>query len=93
MRIIFALLLACVAATAQAQAQTSKFGIASSNGAGAVALPATPVAQLPTCDVSHIGYLRAVVDAAAAPVYNATVAGGGSVRVMVMCNGTNWVNQ
>jgi Mg/Co/Ni transporter MgtE len=92
MRFIVALLLALSAADAAA-AQTSKFGIPSTSGAGGTQLLTSTVAQLPTCDVSHLGILRAVVDAAVTPVYNAIVAGGGTVRVAVMCNGTNWVNQ
>ncbi len=96
MRIFLALAFAALLASSsavQAQAQTSKFGIPSTNGAGGVQLLTSTVAQLPTCDASHVGILRAVVDAAATPVYNATVAAGGQVRVVVMCNGTNWVNQ
>lgn len=76
-----------------AAAQTSKYGVPSTSGAGGVQLLVSTFAQLPTCDVSHIGIMRAVVDAAATPVYNAIAAGGGSVRVAVMCNGVNWVNQ
>ena len=81
------------AAPAAAVAQTSKFGIPSTSGAGAIAPVVSTFAQLPTCDVSHIGFLRVIVDAAATPVYNATTAGGGSVRLLTMCNGVNWVNQ
>lgn len=92
MRILIALGLLLIAETVAA-AQTSKFGIPSTNGAGGVQLLMSTVAQLPTCDASHVGILRGVYDAAAVPVYNATVAGGGAVRVVVMCNGTNWVNQ
>lgn len=90
--IAFAVLLAS-GASAQAQAQTSKFGIPSSSGSGGVQLSVSTVAQLPTCDVSHSGIVRAVSDAAAAPVYGATATGGGTVRVLVMCTGVNWVNQ
>lgn len=74
-------------------AQTSKYGIPSTSGSGGVQLATSTVAGLPTCDVSHLGILRAVTDAAATPVYNAIVAAGGTVKVVVMCNGTNWVNQ
>ncbi len=91
---IFALALAfLLAADFAAAAQTSKFGIPSTSGAGAITPPVSTVAQLPTCDVSHLGYMRVVTDAAAAPVYGAVVAAGGSVKVLVMCNGVNWVNQ
>lgn len=93
MRILLALALTLFAAGANAQAQTSKFGIPSTSGAGGVQLLTSTVAQLPTCDASHVGILRAVTDAAATPLYNAIVASGGTVRVVVMCNGTNWVNQ
>lgn len=91
-----ALALACLLMTAAASAagaQTSKFGISSSSGSGGVQLTTSTVAQLPACDVSHVGILRMVTDAAATPVYNATVASGSTVKVVVMCNGTNWVNQ
>lgn len=93
MRTLLSIFLLCFALETAAAAQTSKFGIPSSSGSGGVQLPASTVSQLPTCDVSHLGIMRAVVDAAATPVYNATVTAGGTVRVAVMCNGTNWVNQ
>ncbi|MGZ2484277.1 hypothetical protein ACVITL_002800 [Rhizobium pisi] len=50
------------------------------------------VATLPTCNAGAEGTFAAVSDAAAAPVYNATAAGGGSVHLPVYCNGTNWTN-
>jgi hypothetical protein len=50
------------------------------------------VASLPACTGGTEGLLYAVNDAAATPVYNAIVAGGGSVHIPVYCNGTNWVN-
>lgn len=93
MRKLLGIFLLCLAFDTAAAAQTSKFGVPSTSGSGGVQLAFTTVAQLPTCDVSHLGIIRAVVDAAATPVYNATVAGGGTVRIVVMCNGTNWVNQ
>lgn len=46
------------------------------------------VATLPT--VGTAGRLAAVTDANA-PAYNATVAGGGAVKIPVYDNGTNWV--
>jgi len=76
-----------------AAAQKSQFGIPSTSGAGGVQTLVSTVAQLPICDVSHIGILRTVVDAAATPVWNVVVAGGGTVVVGVMCNGTQWVKQ
>ena len=77
---------------ASAQAQTSKFGIPSSSGSGAIALPVSKVSELPTCDVSHIGYVRYVTDASS-PTFNATVTGGSTTKTGVVCNGTNWVAQ
>ena len=41
---------------------------------------------------SFEGQMEGVSDAAAAPVYNATATGGGSVHIPVYCNGTNWTN-
>lgn len=92
MKALLALLLCCVSACAAA-AQTSKYGIPSTSGAGGTQLLVSTVAQLPVCDVSHIGIIRVVTDAAATPVWNVVVAGGGTVVVGVMCNGTAWVKQ
>lgn len=50
------------------------------------------VSTLPTCNSGAEGTFAAVNDAATTPVYNATVASGGSVHISVYCNGTNWVN-
>lgn len=50
------------------------------------------VSTLPTCNSSFEGQFEGVSDAAASPVYNATVTGGGSVHIPVYCNGTTWVN-
>lgn len=91
-RTAFALMCVLFAASA-AGAQTSKFGISSSSGSGGVQLAVTTVAQLPACDVSHLGVLRVVTDAAATPVYNAAVGAGGTVVAMVVCTGTTWVKQ
>lgn len=49
-----------------------------------------PVANLGTCDAAHAGY-RANVTDANATTYLSTVAGGGTNKVSVTCNGTNWV--
>ena len=55
----------------------------------AVIGPATTVAGLPTCNGSTQDQIRVVMDANA-PTYNATVVGGGAVRIPVYCNGNNW---
>lgn len=91
MRIFLVLAFAVLMAHSAASAQTSKTGIPSSHipNIGAIQLPFSTVAQLPVCDAQHIGVLRTVTDAAA-PTFNATVAGGGAVRVLVLCNGTVW---
>ncbi|MGI0012109.1 MAG: hypothetical protein ACREBU_01505 [Nitrososphaera sp.] len=47
------------------------------------------VAGLPTCDSSTNSQIR-YVNNALAPAYNTTIAGGGTVKVLVLCNGTNW---
>lgn len=52
----------------------------------------TVVGSLPTCNAAAEGTWMEVTDAAAAPVYNATVAAGGAVHIPVFCNGTNWTN-
>ncbi|MBV8807962.1 MAG: hypothetical protein JO033_04755 [Acidobacteriaceae bacterium] len=53
--------------------------------------PASTVASLPTCNAGAQDQIRIVTDANA-PTYNATVAGGGAVRIPVYCNGSNWVS-
>jgi hypothetical protein len=70
-----------------------------SNGAAPGNIQAIPplwelltVATLPACNAAAKGQQRQVSDAAAAPVYNATAAGGGTLNIMVLCNGTNWTN-
>lgn len=57
-----------------------------------VGLPTFTVGTLPACNTTLKGGLAYVTDAAAAPVYNATVASGGAVIIPVFCNGTNWTN-
>jgi hypothetical protein len=65
----------------------------STSFAGPIKLSVIPtVATLPTCNAGAEGTFNAVSDAAAAPVYNAIVAAGGTVHIPVYCNGTNWVN-
>lgn len=61
-------------------------------GAGTILGNANTVSSLPVCDTTSKGSIKYVTDAAASPVYNATVASGGSVAIPVFCNGTNWVN-
>lgn len=75
-----------------AAAQTSKYGIPSSSGAGGVQILMSTVAQLPNCDVSHIGMLRGVTDASSSS-YGATLAGGGTVTTLAMCTGTVWTQR
>ena len=48
------------------------------------------VATLPTCNVSLQDLVGTVSDANA-PAWNSTLTGGGSVRTLAYCNGTNWV--
>lgn len=50
------------------------------------------VAALPTCNSASEGARYGVTDHAAAPVYAAIVAAGGTVHIGVYCNGTNWIN-
>lgn len=47
------------------------------------------VAGLPTCDSSITGQIRYVSDASA-PTWNAPLSGSGAVRVLALCNGTDW---
>lgn len=49
----------------------------------------TTVAALPTCNSGMNGAAYYVTDANA-PTWNATLAAGGSVRALAVCNGTNW---
>ena len=61
---------------------------------GAKYFQVTPVAvgSLPACNAGRAGSRSGVTDALA-PVALATVAGGGSVKVGVYCDGTNWIVQ
>lgn len=61
-------------------------------GQPAPGLQASTVAALPACSATTRPFPRMVSDAAASPVYNATVTGGGSLYLPVFCNGTNWTN-
>lgn len=55
----------------------------------AVAITPTTVAALPACVAGTDGWIKRVTDANA-PAWNATVAAGGAVKVLVMCDGANW---
>jgi hypothetical protein len=57
---------------------------------GALKLPTTTVASLPTCNAGALGTKYAVTDALT-PVALASVVGGGAVVLSVFCNGTAWV--
>lgn len=62
------------------------------NAGGPLRLKSYIVSALPTCNAAMKGGMAMVTDAAAIPVYNATLASGGSVIIPVFCNGTNWTN-
>jgi len=83
-----------LAETGHAAAQTSKYGIPASgvSAAGAVQLPTSTVAQLPVCDVSHVGVIRMVTDATT-PTYNGSLTGGSTVSVTVVCTASGWKSQ
>jgi hypothetical protein len=57
---------------------------------GALKLPTTTMASLPTCNAGALGTKYAVTDALT-PVALASVVGGGAVVLSVFCNGTAWV--
>lgn len=63
-------------------------------GGGTVILPTYTVGTLPSTAATGMvtGAMAYVTDAAAVPIYNATVAAGGSVVIPVFYNGANWVN-
>jgi len=90
MRYLIAIVLLFFAVEATAAAQTSKFGISSTSGAGGVQILMSTVAQLPNCDVSHIGILRVVNDAATPLVLGQALIGGFSTTHLALCNGTSW---
>ena len=55
-----------------------------------LAVSASAVATLgTTCTAAQKGQVYQVSDATA-PAYNATIAGGGAVTTLVVCNGVNW---
>jgi len=61
-----------------------------SGGAGPQAPLRSVVAALPLCGVRTEGIIYEVTDALL-PAALAIVAGSGAVRVLVFCDGTNWV--
>lgn len=72
---------------------TDALAVASDGGTtfgNVVRLAAKTVATLPTCNSGTEGSLAYVTDATAA-TYNATLTGGGSIKIKAFCNGTNWV--
>lgn len=67
--------------------------LSTQNAASVLMIPAKYTnATLPTCNSTSVGLIATETDGAASPTYNATAAGGGSVVVEVLCNGTNWTN-
>jgi hypothetical protein len=70
--------------SSQFSASTAPFGITKLNGYTVVVLNS----QIP-CSASTVGDQAYVTDAAA-PTYNATLAGGGAVITQALCNGSAW---
>lgn len=58
-------------------------------GPDGIQLLPTTVSALGTCNTSATGTIKYVSDAAA-PAYNGTLTGGGAVKTLALCNGTNW---
>jgi len=58
---------------------------------GALVFKTTPytVATLPTCNSTTAWYIYPVSDASS-PTWNGTLSGGGSTKVLALCNGSNW---
>lgn len=81
-RIVLAVALLLLAADARAQVVT-----VSSLGPSA---PVSTVANLPACNAATQGALYLVTDALL-PAALANVAGGGAVKVLVVCNGANYI--
>jgi hypothetical protein len=52
-------------------------------------LSSSTVAALPTCNAGAEGTISYVTDANA-PTYNATLTGGGAVKTLAVCDGSNW---
>jgi len=61
---------------------------------GALIFKTTPytVSTLPTCNSTTAWYVYPVSDASS-PTWNGTLSGGGSTKVLALCNGSNWVAQ
>ena len=57
---------------------------------GAPQVPTSTVGNLPACNAQNKGALYIVTDALT-PLLLSIVIAGGSVNVVVMCNGTNFV--
>lgn len=53
-------------------------------------VPSSNVGALPPCNAPSQGTIRLITDALL-PVALTTAAGGGGVRVLVYCNGTQWI--
>lgn len=60
--------------------------------AGGLFLGTYATASLPTCNANTVGAVAVTTDGAATPVYFATATNGGTNKVLVHCNGTNWLN-
>ena len=58
-------------------------------GPAGLQLNATTVAGLYACGASSSGIVNYVTDASA-PAYGQPLTGGGTVRTLALCNGTNW---
>ena len=84
MRTLFILALMFICAEASAQAG-NKFGVPSAGASH----EQSSVANLPTCNSYSVGVLRVVTDANS-PTFGSTLAGGGAVVTLALCNGTNW---
>ena len=63
-------------------------GVVSVGGSGSQ-LPSFTVSTLPSCVAGLAGTIAYVTDATA-PSYNATLAGGGAVKTLALCNGSAW---
>lgn len=53
-------------------------------------VPRATVATIPACNNGNEGALYIVSDALL-PAFGATLAGGGVVHILVVCNGSNWI--
>ena len=76
--------------TAQQAALDLKAPLASPTFTGPVKLTPVAISALPTCNAGAIGSMAIVTDALL-PAFLATVAAGGSVKVPVFCDGSNWI--